>query len=138
MGPPGPGSSQYGSRYSMSRTCGPQDIISLVIPRLGDNRSNSFMEVWFMFKLCSILTSMIVVLHVFCTNIFLKTEIFVIKRTLRLPNPTITTQLRSRVMFGCNIYLVKYTLCQLFLFCVPKSILKEDAGDMLAMLDLYH
>jgi hypothetical protein len=38
MGPPGPGSSQYGSRYSMSRTCGPRDIISLVIPRLGDNR----------------------------------------------------------------------------------------------------
>jgi hypothetical protein len=38
MGPLGPGSSQYGSRYSMSRTCGPRDIISLVIPRLGDNR----------------------------------------------------------------------------------------------------
>jgi hypothetical protein len=38
MGPPGPGSSQYGSRYSMSRTCGPRDIISLVIPRLGDNK----------------------------------------------------------------------------------------------------
>jgi hypothetical protein len=37
MGPPGLGSSQYGSRYSMSRTCGPRDIISLVIPRLGDN-----------------------------------------------------------------------------------------------------
>jgi hypothetical protein len=28
-----------GSRYSMSRTCGPRDVISLVIPRLGDNRS---------------------------------------------------------------------------------------------------
>ena len=27
----------YGSQYSMSRTCGPRDIISLVIPRLGDN-----------------------------------------------------------------------------------------------------
>jgi hypothetical protein len=40
MGPPGPISSQYGSQYSMSRTCGPRDIISLVIPRLGDNRSN--------------------------------------------------------------------------------------------------
>jgi hypothetical protein len=37
MGPPGPSSSQYGSRYSMSRTCGPRDIISLVIPRIGDN-----------------------------------------------------------------------------------------------------
>jgi hypothetical protein len=37
MGPPGPCSSQSGSRYSMSRTCGPRDIISLVIPRLGDN-----------------------------------------------------------------------------------------------------
>jgi hypothetical protein len=37
MGPPGPCSRQYGSRYSMSRTRGPQDIISLVIPRLGDN-----------------------------------------------------------------------------------------------------
>jgi hypothetical protein len=28
----------FGSRYSMSRTCGPRDVISLVIPRLGDNR----------------------------------------------------------------------------------------------------
>jgi hypothetical protein len=65
MGPPRPDSSQYGSRYSMSRTCKPRDIISLVIRRLGDNRSNSFMEVWFMFKMCFILTSMIVVLHVF-------------------------------------------------------------------------
>jgi hypothetical protein len=37
MGPPGPGSSQYGSRYSMSSTCGSRDIISLVIPRIGDN-----------------------------------------------------------------------------------------------------
>jgi hypothetical protein len=35
MGPPGPCLSQSGSRYSMSRTCGPQDIISLVIPKLG-------------------------------------------------------------------------------------------------------
>jgi hypothetical protein len=32
-----PSSSQYDSRYSMSRTCGPRDIISLVIPRIGDN-----------------------------------------------------------------------------------------------------
>jgi hypothetical protein len=40
MGPPGPGSSQYGSRYSMSRTCGPLDIISLVIPRIGDNNKD--------------------------------------------------------------------------------------------------
>jgi hypothetical protein len=38
MGPPGPFSSRSGSSYSMSRTCGPPDIISLVIPRLGDNR----------------------------------------------------------------------------------------------------
>jgi hypothetical protein len=37
MGPPGPCSSRFGSRYSMSRTYGPRDIISLVIPRLGDN-----------------------------------------------------------------------------------------------------
>jgi hypothetical protein len=36
MGPPGPCSSRSGSRYSMSRTCGPRDIISLVIPKLGD------------------------------------------------------------------------------------------------------
>jgi hypothetical protein len=28
----------FGSRHSMSRTCGPRDMISLVIPRLGDNR----------------------------------------------------------------------------------------------------
>ena len=44
MGPPGPGSSQYGSRYSMSRTCGPRDIISLVIPTLGDNRPHKEIE----------------------------------------------------------------------------------------------
>jgi hypothetical protein len=37
MVPPGPSSSQYGSRYSMSMTYGPRDIISLVIPRIGDN-----------------------------------------------------------------------------------------------------
>jgi hypothetical protein len=37
MGLPGPDSSQYGSQYSMSRIYGPRDIISLVIPRLGDN-----------------------------------------------------------------------------------------------------
>jgi hypothetical protein len=37
MGPPGPCSSRSGSRYSMSRTCGPRDIIYLVIPKLGDN-----------------------------------------------------------------------------------------------------
>jgi hypothetical protein len=37
MGPPGPCSSRSGSRYSMFRTCGLQDIISLVIPKLGDN-----------------------------------------------------------------------------------------------------
>jgi hypothetical protein len=37
MGPTGPFSSRYVSRYSMSRTYGPQDIISLVIPKLGDN-----------------------------------------------------------------------------------------------------
>jgi hypothetical protein len=41
MGPPGPCSSRSGSRYSMSRTCGPRDIISLVIPRLGDNMDYS-------------------------------------------------------------------------------------------------
>jgi hypothetical protein len=35
MGPPGPCSSRSSSRYSMSRTCGPRDIISLVIPKLG-------------------------------------------------------------------------------------------------------
>ena len=37
MGPPRPCSSRSGSRYSMSRTCGPRDIISLVIPKVGDN-----------------------------------------------------------------------------------------------------
>jgi hypothetical protein len=35
MGPPRPCSSRFGSWYSMSRTCGPRDIISLVIPKLG-------------------------------------------------------------------------------------------------------
>jgi hypothetical protein len=42
MGPLGPGSSRSGSQYSMSRTCGPRDIISLVIPRLGDNRYHKY------------------------------------------------------------------------------------------------
>ena len=37
MGPLGPCSSRFESRYSMSRSCGPRDIISLVIPKLGDN-----------------------------------------------------------------------------------------------------
>jgi hypothetical protein len=46
MGSPGPSSSQYGSRYSMSRTCGPRDIIALVIPRLGDNRVHSTLFMW--------------------------------------------------------------------------------------------
>jgi hypothetical protein len=37
MGPPGPCSSGSGSRYSMSRTFEPRDIISLIVPRLEDN-----------------------------------------------------------------------------------------------------
>jgi hypothetical protein len=37
MGPPGPCSSRSGSQYSMSRTCGPRDIISLVIHKVGEN-----------------------------------------------------------------------------------------------------
>jgi hypothetical protein len=37
MAPPGPSSSHM-ALGTMSRTCGPQDIISLVIPRLGDNK----------------------------------------------------------------------------------------------------
>jgi hypothetical protein len=41
MGLPGPCSSRSGSRYSMSRTCGPRDIISLLIPKLEDNRNHS-------------------------------------------------------------------------------------------------
>jgi hypothetical protein len=41
MGPPEPSSSQYDS---LSRTCGPRDIISLVIPRLGDNRDTANLE----------------------------------------------------------------------------------------------
>jgi hypothetical protein len=41
MGPPGPCSSRSGSRYSMSRTCGPQDIISLVIPKMGENKAHT-------------------------------------------------------------------------------------------------
>jgi hypothetical protein len=40
MGPLGPCSSRSGSRYSMSRTCGPRDIISLVIPKMGDNNAD--------------------------------------------------------------------------------------------------
>jgi len=39
MSPPGPCSSQFGSWYFMSMTSGPRDIISLVIPRLGDNKA---------------------------------------------------------------------------------------------------
>jgi hypothetical protein len=38
MGPPGPCSIRSGSQYSMSRTCGPQDIISSVIHKMGENR----------------------------------------------------------------------------------------------------
>jgi hypothetical protein len=38
MGPLGPCSSRYGSRYSMSRNYGPRDIISLFIPKVGDNK----------------------------------------------------------------------------------------------------
>jgi hypothetical protein len=41
MGPPWPCSSRSGSRYSMSRTCGPRDIIFLVIPKMGDNTRNN-------------------------------------------------------------------------------------------------
>jgi hypothetical protein len=37
MSPPRPCSSRSGSQYSMSKTYGSRDIISLVIPRLGDN-----------------------------------------------------------------------------------------------------
>jgi hypothetical protein len=36
MGPPRPSSSRSGSRCSMSMTFGPRNIISLVIPKLGD------------------------------------------------------------------------------------------------------
>ena len=39
MGPPGPCSSRSGSRHTISRTCGPRDIMSLVIPRPGDNKA---------------------------------------------------------------------------------------------------
>jgi hypothetical protein len=38
MGPPGACSSRSGSQFSMSRTRGPRDIISLVIPKVGDSR----------------------------------------------------------------------------------------------------
>jgi hypothetical protein len=54
MGPPEPSSSQYGSRHSMFRTYGPRDIISLVIPRIGDNRVHTsfvaFSHVWHIFS----------------------------------------------------------------------------------------
>jgi hypothetical protein len=36
--PPGPCSSRSGSWYSMSRTCGPRDIISSLSLKVGDNR----------------------------------------------------------------------------------------------------
>jgi hypothetical protein len=45
MGPSGPRSSQYGSQYSMSRTRGTRDIISFVIPRIGDNMPNQHLGV---------------------------------------------------------------------------------------------
>jgi hypothetical protein len=41
MGPLGPCSSRSVSRYSMSRTYGPRDIISLVIPKLGITSSSN-------------------------------------------------------------------------------------------------
>jgi hypothetical protein len=47
MGPPGPCSSRSGSRYSMSRTCGPRDIISLVIPKFFDYLVNTRLDICF-------------------------------------------------------------------------------------------
>jgi hypothetical protein len=49
MGPPGPCSSRSSSRYSMSRTCEPRDIISLFIPRIGDNNAH---EVYLFLYFC--------------------------------------------------------------------------------------
>jgi len=46
MGLLGLDSSKYGSRYSMYSTCGPQDIISLVIPRLGDTNDHKAFQEW--------------------------------------------------------------------------------------------
>jgi hypothetical protein len=46
MGPPRLCSSRSRSRYSMSRTCGPRDIISLVIPKLGDNNLHQGRSYW--------------------------------------------------------------------------------------------
>ena len=43
MGPLGPSSSRSDSQYSMSRTYAPRDIISLVIPRLRDNRYDALL-----------------------------------------------------------------------------------------------
>jgi hypothetical protein len=40
VGPPGPCSSQSCSRYSMSRTCGPRDMISYLSLKSGDNKYN--------------------------------------------------------------------------------------------------
>jgi hypothetical protein len=37
-GPSGAILKSSGSRHSMSRTCGPREMISLVIPRVGDNK----------------------------------------------------------------------------------------------------
>jgi hypothetical protein len=59
MGPPGLCSSRSSSRYSMSRTSGPRDIISLVIPKVGDNT----ME-WRVFNFTLLLSGCTTQLHV--------------------------------------------------------------------------
>jgi hypothetical protein len=41
VGPPRPCSGQSCSRYSMSRTCGPRDMISQLSIKSGDNRPYS-------------------------------------------------------------------------------------------------
>jgi hypothetical protein len=45
MGPPGPLSSRSGSRYSMSRTYGPRDIISSLSLKVGDNTYLMFFSI---------------------------------------------------------------------------------------------
>jgi hypothetical protein len=45
MGPPEPCSSRYGSRYSMSRTCGPRDTVYLVILKLGITGTNPLLQI---------------------------------------------------------------------------------------------
>jgi hypothetical protein len=64
----------FASRYSMSRTCGPRDMISLVIPRVGDNRVLDPEEILVWDYLPSLERLFLALLGFFWTHIYLLSE----------------------------------------------------------------